>query len=263
MSKPIADSGKAFRTSFDRLCYRRNWHDAFRDFIEIAACTIHQQPYHLGLLEKDEDYERIEELYLSTIKKYNREEIDQIVALYGISVIALRSTQEDFLGEQYMQLEISNKHNGEFFSPSNISRMMAKIQMSGIGELIKAKGYVTLQEPACGAGVMVIEAANALRDEGHDPRCTMLFQAIDINRTCFNMAYFQLAALELPGVVIHGDTLRMEHWDKRSTPQWKLMQQHGVSGNLLPAFELPPRPEPAPQIAMPPPQQTAQFMFEF
>lgn len=264
MPKEIADYGKQFLTTFNRLCYGRSWQEVFRDFVEIAAATIHQQPYHVGLLEKDEDYERIEALYLSTIKKYKAEEIDRIVELFSITVLALHETREDFLGEQYMQLGISNKHNGEFFTPKHVSRMMAQMQMHGIGDLVEAKGYVTLSEPACGAGGMVIEAARALKESGHDPRNTMLFQAVDINRTCFNMAYLQLAALELPGEVIHGNTILMEHWEKRSTPQWKLMQRYGVSAELLPPFKWPERPMPeAVKTMLPAPQKPSQFVFDF
>lgn len=228
------DHAKQFRKAFDDLSYRRSWHETFRDFIEIAACTIHQEPYFYCHLDKDDDYDRIEQRYLDTIKKYTSDEIELIVTLYSTSLIALRTSNQDFLGQQYMDLEVSNKHNGEFFTPNEISRMIAKMQMHGIGSKISAQGYITLQEPACGAGVMIIEAANAIREEGHDPCISLLFQAIDINRTCFNMAYFQLSALRLPGVVVHGDTLRMEEWESRATPQWKMMQKHGVSAHLLP-----------------------------
>lgn len=264
MPKEIANYGKQFRATFDRLCYGRSWQEVFRDFVEVAAATIHQQPYHVGLLEKDEDYERIEALYLSTIKKYKAEEIDRIVELFSITVLALHETREDFLGEQYMQLGISNKHNGEFFTPTHVSRMMAQMQMHGIGDLVQTKGYVTLSEPACGAGGMVIEAARALQETGHDPRFTMLFQAVDVNRTCFNMAYLQLAALELPGEVIHGNTILMEHWEKRSTPQWKMMQRHGICADLLPPFKWPERDAPeGAKMTMPTPQKPSQFVFDF
>ncbi len=213
---------KDFRKAFDKLCHRHSWHAAFRDFIEIAACTIHQAPYHAGALEQDAEYERIEQLYLTNVKKYQREELDQIVAMYGIAVMALQEQQEDFVGQLYMDLEVSNKHNGEFFTPGHVSRMMAMMSMQGVGDVIREKGLVRIQEPACGAGVMLIEAANAIRSEGFDPRYTMWFQAIDINRTCFNMAYFQLSVLGLCGEVIHGDTLRLEEWDALETPCWKI-----------------------------------------
>ena len=260
MTNPIANYGKSFRASFDRLCYGRSWQEVFRDFVEIGAATLHQQPYHVGLLEKDEDYERIEQLYLATIKRYSKEQIEHIVSLFGITILALQEGREDFLGEQYMQLGISNKHNGEFFTPMHVSRMMAQMTLHDIGDLVKAKGYVTLSEPACGAGGMVIEAARTLQEQGHDPRNAMLFQAVDINRTCFNMAYLQFSALELPGEVIHGNTISMESWEKRSTPQWKLMQKYGVSSMLIPPFE---RPEPAHDMPPPKAQKSAQIAFDF
>lgn len=235
---------KDFRKHFDQLSYRRNWHEVFRDFIEIAACTVHQQPYHEGALTMDAEFERIEQRYMETIRKYDAKELDAITALYGISVIALRDTKEDFIGQIYMDLGISNKFNGEFFTPVHVCRMMAQMQMVGASELIERQGIIRVSEPCCGAGVMLIEAANALREDGHDARRVMWFQAIDINRTCFNMAYFQLSVLQLVGEVVHGDTLRMEWWERRETPMWKIIREtNGIPQDPLPEFKpLPPAP---------------------
>ena len=252
------DYKKAFRKSFDQLSYRRNWHEAFRDFIEIAACTAHQQPYHEGVLIKDADFERIEQRYMETIKKYDAKELDSIAALYALSVMALRDTKEDFIGQIYMDLGISNKFNGEFFTPVHVCRMMAQMQMHGASEVIERQGIIRVSEPCCGAGVMLIEAANALRDDGHDPRGVMWFQAIDINRTCFNMAYFQLSVLQLVGEVVHGDTLRMEWWERRETPMWKIIRErNAIPQEPLPEFK--PLPPPPPVVA----KVKNQMAFEF
>ncbi len=261
--EPI-DLGKEFRKLFDRFTYRRNWHDAFRDFIDITACVVHQEPYHRGLLERDDDFERIEELYMSTIKRFDKEELDLVSKFYAFTHMALGTTGEDFLGQQYMDLEIHNKHNGEYFTPTHMARMMAELSMQGCEDTIQSKGYITLQEPTCGAGVMVIEAANVIRRHGHDPRYTMLFQAIDINRVCFNMAYIQLSMLGLAGNVIHGDTLRAEVWECRATPQWKLMTKHHVPAEILPNVIVPLKPKaevPVPQAAQA--RSTQQFAFQF
>lgn len=251
---------KEFRKLFDRLCRRHSWHGAFRDFIEIAACTVHQQPYHEGALAKDAEFERIEQVYMATIKKYEREELDQIAALFALSVLALRESPQDFIGQQYMELEVHNKHNGEFFTPAHVSRMMAQMSMVSVDDIIREKGLVTIQEPACGAGVMLIEAANVIREEGFDPRQVMWFQAMDINRTCFNMAYFQLSALELVGEVLHGDTLRFEWWERRETPMWKIIREaKGIPQQTLPEPKpLPPAPPPAVKV-----KSSNQMAFDF
>lgn len=226
------DYSKEFRKVFDGLCRRHSWHTVFQDFMEMAACTMHQAPYHNRTLERDADFERVEQRYMEAQKRYQREELDQLAAMLGIAVMALQQEQQDFLGQLYMDLGVSNKHNGEFFTPSHVSRMMAMMSLQGVGETIREKGLVTIQEPACGAGVMLIEAANAIREAGFDPRYTMWFQAIDVNRTCVNMAYFQLSALGLCGEVVHGNSLLLEEWYALETPCWKI---HRV------AMQMPPR----------------------
>jgi hypothetical protein len=46
----------------------------------------------------------------------------------------------------------------------------------------------------------------------------MIFQAIDIDKLCFDMCYVQLSMLGLNGVVIWGDSLALESYEARKTP---------------------------------------------
>lgn len=254
------DYSKEFHKLFDPLSRKHGWHRLFEQFVEIAALTIHQHPYQFGMVEKDEDYERIEEAYLAAIAAFEKEEQTIIAQLFAISMMALTDLQEDFLGQLYMEMEIANKHVGQFFTPKHVSRMMAEMQMFGIEERIKEKGFITLSEPACGAGVMVIEAGNVLRAQGFDPGNAMLFQAVDISRICFNMAYFQFSVLGLSGEVVHGDTIAFQQYEVRETPRWKVARKR----DGLPAFPkpeipvLPPAPIPAPKAK---PQN--QLIFDF
>ncbi len=160
--------------------------------------------------------------------------------LYATATLGVILNRADFLGTAYMQLEIGNDRSGQFFTPPEVSRMMAEMTFTGMEEHIKAKGYVTVDEPAAGAGGMLIEAANTLQRPGFDPRATMLFRAADIDRTCFNLAYFQLSTLGLCGEVIHGNTLSLEEWDRRATPQLLLVNA-GPAPPLLNAVYAPPR----------------------
>jgi hypothetical protein len=219
---------KDFTKTFETLCYGHNKGSVFADFVEIAALTTHQAAYHAGVLPKDETFERIEQSYLDAIKRYDKAEIEQIVMLYATASMGVMENRADFLGAAYMNLEISNDRSGQFFTPPAVSRMMAEIAFTGMEDHIKEKGYVTVDEPAVGAGGMLIEAANAIQRLGFDPRMTMYFRATDIDRTCFNMAYFQLSMLDLSGEVVHGNTLSLEAWDRRLTPQM-LMVQAGLA----------------------------------
>lgn len=250
MKNPVAYR-QEFRQVFDRMSIRHGWHGLFEDFAEIAALTIHQHPYQFGLLERDEDYERIEAAYMAAIKKFKPDEMDDLTKLFAISLTALMEHQEDFLGQMFMELGVANKHRGQFFTPNTISRFMAEVQMADLASIIERQGYFTLSEPACGSGVMVIEAANAVRKHGFDPGQVMLFQATDIGRTCFNMAYLQCSALGLAGEVVHGDTIAFEQYEVRETPLWKRMRKQFGWAPI-------PKPEPPPPYVPPPPMTKAE-----
>ncbi len=218
------DYAKEFTSHFEILSRRHGRQRVFSDFVEIAACTVHQAPYHTAILEKDEVFAFVERCYLEAIKRYDRTESDSIIALYSIAVMALVESHQDFLGQMYMNLEISNAKNGEFFTPPCMARLMAMMSLPDVSSAIKDKGYITVNDPASGGGVMLIEVANELHRLGFDPRKTMWFEATDINRTCFNLTYFQLSVLGISGAVIHGNTLSMVRWEIRETPTWKILQ---------------------------------------
>jgi hypothetical protein len=61
------------------------------------------------------------------------------------------------------------------------------------------------------------------------------------------MTYLQLSLLNIPAMVVHGDTLRPEVWESRPTPVLALMtQRHGIPTEATPT---PPAPV---SMAVPP-----------
>lgn len=224
-----------FIRKIESLSYGLNTLTLFQDFIEIAALSLHQQPYHCGLVRKDEEYEKIEAEYMERICKYKPEVRNSFPELIALVHIALAEKPQDFLGSVYMKLEVANKRNGEFFTPYHISKMMACMVLGDVATLIKEKGYFTMCEPACGAGGMVIAAADIVRESGFCATDSMTFAATDINRICFNMTYIQSSLLQLTGIVVHGNTLSMEAFDVRETPYHKI--KSSASGRLFTAEE--------------------------
>lgn len=207
-----------FKKIIEGFRYNRGIREVFIDWLEIGACAIHQEPYHLGLARRDAAFDAMEAQYLAAVKKYSREELDSFAELLSITTIALCEEKSDFLGQLYMDLEISQDRSGEFFTPFPVSLMMAKMILGDPAQHIATKGFITIAEPACGAGGMVIAAAKILEDEGYNPGETMFFDATDISKPCCDMAYLQTSLLGLSGLVRHGDTLRNEQWSSRFTP---------------------------------------------
>lgn len=214
---------KDFLKLIETFRYRVNTQEVFRDWAEIVAAELHQAPYHLHQLPKDDPFRRVEDEYLAVAKKYERKDFDLFYALADITATALSEAKQDFLGTVYMQLEISSKRLGQDFTPYEVSHLMARLNLADVSAWINTHGYVTLHEPACGSGGMLIAAAQVLEEQCQvDPGATLWFQAIDIDRLCANLTYIQCSTLGLSGVVWHGDTLRMEMRSGRYTPAARL-----------------------------------------
>ncbi len=65
-----------------------------------------------------------------SLKKYSREEIEQIVALGSHLTMELESQSsypQDILGPLFHELNLHNEYAGQFFSPQNICDAMAQI----------------------------------------------------------------------------------------------------------------------------------------
>lgn len=60
-------------------------------------------------------------------------------------------------------------------------------------ELLKGKRYISVNDPACGAGAMLIAFANVAKKHGINYQKHVLFVAQDIDRTAAMMCYIQMS----------------------------------------------------------------------
>ena len=191
---------KEFVKIFDALKYRHGRWTIWADFVTMAACT-------LSMADADQRGKR-EEMYGNIAKNYTADELEQFVEMFTIIVRALEEEpNQDFLGELFMLLELNNDHNGQFFTPYNVCKMMAMMQSGDLPDLIAEKGYISANDCACGAGALLIAFANEARRKGVNYQRHVLFVAQDIDFTAAMMCYIQLSILGCPGYVIVGDTI--------------------------------------------------------
>lgn len=256
---PVEIYASEFKRILNSLSHKHGIRELFTDWLEIAALAIHQEPYHLGLLPRDERFEQVEAQYMEAIKKYDRQELEAFSKLLGLTHMALWAAKGDFLGKLYMELEISQDRSGEFFTPYPLSLMTASMMLGDVAELIEEKGYITVSDPACGAGGMVIAAAQVIEAAGYKPGEVMVFDATDISEACCNMAYIQTSILAMSGVVRHGNSLLQESWGYRLTPHYRIMLEnarHQQSNDATPE-EAESAPQPSTQGEATPEPDTA------
>ncbi len=106
-----------------------------------------------------------------------------------------------------MALGLGNDHNGQFFTPYEVCRCMAQMVLANAATEIEKKHWISINDPAVGAGAILIAAANTIRSQGinYQQHCLFVAQEIDFVTAC--MCYIQLSLLGCPGYVYVGDTL--------------------------------------------------------
>lgn len=214
----------------------RNDYDKFADFLELGYCAFAKL-----MALSTEQADALEARYMRVVDRYRRDErqLNMIREIYpsliGIAWSAVKEGGVDFLGAVSSEMEILNSRIGQFFTPWNVTRMMAKMIVGGtdIPEIVEGKGYVTILEPASGAGGMMLAAADEVQALGYDPGQHMLVNTIDISPMCFKMTYLQLAWRGIPALVQQGDTLRMQMVEGAWTPA--TVGFFGVHGRLFEA----------------------------
>lgn len=183
----------------------------FEDMLEMYALSIS------NAVDKSQ-WDRREARYLEVVKMYERKDLDEIIKAVAYIAPMLESNPSDVLGDLYMSMDFGNRAHGQFFTPYHLSKVMAgmTLQPEYIRDAIRANGFMTILEPACGAGGMCVAAASTLDDL--DCRGHYHMQAIDISPVCVHMTYIQLSLLGIPAIVHLGNTLSMEMREVWYTP---------------------------------------------
>lgn len=195
------DVQKEFCKAFEQLIYYYDRWRIWDDFIKMAALAIANKV-------KTEDWEKREREYLTTLNFYQKGEREIFPKLLGLLAMALsKNPNQDFLGEVYMLLNLGQKDKGQYFTPYGVASLMAMLTCNGIEKRVMDEGYVSVSDPACGSGSMLIAFANEVQNKGINPQTDILFIGQDISYTAAMMCYIQLSLLSLPGYVIVGDKL--------------------------------------------------------
>lgn len=201
----------AMRRLFEGNRMRHDTYTLFSDSMAAMAIAISNS---VDLRQRDEREAR----YLEIVGRYERD----IVAIFPRVMAELTSGLElergDLLGSLFHDLELHNTARGQFFTPYTVSRMMAQATLGSpeaLQALIEERGFVTVMEPACGAGSMIIGLADAMQAEGINYQRHLHVTAVDIDPRAIHMAYAQLSLLHVPAHLIVGNSLSLEvreHW---------------------------------------------------
>lgn len=200
-SEIIQGTEKEFLELFRQLCHSRTSWQVWADLINAIACSISN-----AVDRTPKHYEQREKEYEQCIKQLGSVEIP--AKLMSIIVMALENEPEqDFLGKMYMNLNLGNHWKGQFFTPYSICKLMSQIAVENIDRQIEEQGYISVCDPACGAGATLIAAANNMKSSKYNFQNHALFVGQDVDRIVAQMCYIQLALLGCAGYICVGNSL--------------------------------------------------------
>ena len=191
---------------FDELCYCHDRLTVFSDFVKMCAISIYNSFANSETLEKE---------YLRTINSYNKKEQELFTKLFAELIMMYEQSNEivDILGPIYMNTKSKDEKLGQVFTPEHIAEFMAEINVANDEDLktkIENDGFITVMDPACGSGGLVLAYAKALKKHNINYQSDLLIDVTDISDTCVYMVYIQLSLYGIPAIVKCGNTLTQE-----------------------------------------------------
>lgn len=220
----------------DKGTYKTNRYELLSDIFQCGAIAISNK-FDIPQAEERE------KTYLNIIKKYDKDMQYLIAEIFAKIYLLLTSQIDygfaDYIGELYMKSETSSKNAGQFFTPYCISKACAEtaINSSQVEQYIKEDKILTLNEPACGSGGMIIATIDTLYNKYDFNYSRNLFvECSDIDARCVYMTYLQLACTGVPAVIYQRDTLSMQTWQRWETPayimQWLRFRDIETRGRI-------------------------------
>ena len=185
------------------LSGRYSPYNIFSDWIECSALAIQ----NACAMPHTDLWEAREKEYLDVMNRYNEKERFAIRGLFFLLVDALEEEMTDVLGEVYMAADLGSKSTGQFFTPFHLSELCAKMALPHWEKEYSEHGTISLNEPSCGGGGMIIAAAKVMRDAGINPQRALNVVAQDLDWKGVYMTYLQLSLLGIKAKVVQGDTL--------------------------------------------------------
>lgn len=200
----IKEGQTLFQKKFSQLVNTHSSWQVWSDFVEMTAIAISNR-----LERRKQVMDDREARYMAITNNYSKRDQAIFPELVAILVNSLQEEPEqDFLGELFMAMELSNHWKGQFFTPYSLCRAMAQINCDSetIAAEIQKKGYISVNDPTCGAGATLIGARNHLQSLGYGSS-QAFFIGQDIDYVAGLMCYIQLSLLGCAGYVVIANTL--------------------------------------------------------
>jgi type I restriction-modification system DNA methylase subunit len=176
--------------------------EVFDDWVNIVIACLEALPRHLqnGFINgvPAEDTEEVKALWSRLNTKYTP---DQMGSFSRAFAELLNSSEEwaDTIGDVYQEFGHPMTHGGQYFTPWSVAKAMAEMTLMDIETTLKTKAEpVTICDPCCGSGVMLLAAASCCPSWAI--QCGRVqFYGQDIDNNCVKMARINMMLYGLNG----------------------------------------------------------------
>lgn len=193
------------------ISHKYNIRQVYEDFVMCCAYAISNSCNYKNNIEKE---------YLKIAKKYTREEMYEFSKMMAhLQVECVKKDNFDILGSIYEEIGMNEKNRGQFFTPKDVCDFMTKISISAeeSKRIINDKGYISINDSACGSGRTLFSSIKYLEENNVDMK-DIYVEGDDISLFCCCMTYVTLSLKGVSGIVKHQDTLSKECWNTFYTP---------------------------------------------
>jgi type I restriction-modification system DNA methylase subunit len=216
---------KSIVKMIERMSGKYAPYNIFSDWVQLCALAIQNSVCMIH----DRHWKDREQLYVDTARKYTDAELENFAEMFVWLGDALTEEFSDVLGEIYMECDMGNKYTGQFFTPFHLSELCARlgIKPDDLSEADK----LTLNEPSCGGGGMIIAACKVLHEAGFDYQRKLNVVAQDLDWKGVYMTYLQLSLIGCRAIVVQGDTLLEPY--TRNYDRGRLMRTPAYMGVIV------------------------------
>ena len=195
------DGQRSIVKLFSGLFQRHSRWSVWSDFVMMAAIAISNTVDKSNAASREKTYRTISEKYTTQEQEAFSQAFTEVVE--GMEANA----DQDFLGELFMALELGNDHNGQFFTPYGVCTMMARMTATGLLQRVERDGWISVNDPCCGAGALLLAFANECTRQKVNFQTSVLFVAQDIDLVSGCMCYIQMSLMGCPGYVVIANTI--------------------------------------------------------
>jgi type I restriction-modification system DNA methylase subunit len=192
---------KQFHQIFSSISQKYDTWELWTDFILLSSIAVSNRVDRYN-------YQDRENYYMKAINKYDKSTQEKFSELFSLFISGItKNPWQDWLGYVATMLNLTNRQNEQIFTPYCLAKLSADITMNNLSKSLKKKPFISVYDPCCGSGSLLIAAAETANAQKINFQEKILMIGQDISLTAGLMCYLQLSFLNCAGYIVIGDTL--------------------------------------------------------